>query len=221
MSLCSYCRCELPGSETLCQMCFAAGYDRLVHPKPLWNRLRPRLTRGNLIEFFILFVFSFAMLRFDFPLFHARHMKATEAAALISILIACVAFFGKDEGKRKSAIARTTGFETRPTWGRVILFVFCELIAGLLLYAVFTSVSVTLGIVIALPALILIQIDIFDPIRTRSLASRLSAITAVPNVFCLVVWGITDQDVWFRLTLVGGCLMGGLTFVKRREALSW
>ena len=214
MSRCAYCRRELPGLETLCQQCFENGYDGLVHPKPWSYRLRPRLTRGNLVGFFILFVFSFVLFRFDFPDFRARHMKTTETSSLISILIACVAFFYESKGKSESVILPRRNFETRSILGRLMLLVAVELIVGLFLYFMPMAVLV----IFAFVGLVIVQNDIFDPIRTKSLGSLLCAITAVPATFCFIAWRITDQDVWLRFMLVGQSLMAALIFLDRRRA---
>lgn len=217
MSRCVYCRRRLSGFETLCQECLEAGYDRLVHPKPWWHRLRPHLTRGNLFGFSLLFVFSFLLFRFDFPYFHIRHMKTTQTSAVIATAIACAAFFHHDRGQSKSTAALARSLENRPTWGVVALFVVVELLAGLLLYAVFTFVSMTVGVIIALVGWAAIRVDIFDPLRTNSLWSRLSAITAVPATAFFIAWRVTDQGVWLMLMLVGSTLMGGLVLLDRWE----
>jgi hypothetical protein len=60
MSRCPYCRRELPGFETLCQNCFAAGYDRVVHPIPWWRR--PRLTYNSLYVFVFVFIYVYILL---------------------------------------------------------------------------------------------------------------------------------------------------------------
>src|SRR5690349_18360046 len=214
MSRCAYCRRELPGLETLCQQCLEKGYDRLAHSKPWWHRLRPRLTRGNLVGFFILFIFSFALFRFDFPDFRARHMKTTETSSLISSLIACLAFFYESRSKSESVMVRRRNFETRPILGRLMLLFAVELIAGLFLY--FMPMAVLL--IFAFVGFVIVQNAIFDPIRTRSPGYWLCAITAVPATFCFIAWRITDQDVWLRLMLVGQSLMAALTFLDRRRA---
>jgi hypothetical protein len=99
VSRCVYCHHELPGSETLCRECFEAGYHRLLHPRPWWRQVRPRLNRSNALGFLVLFVFCFILLRFDFPQFHSRHMKTAGASAVIAALIACTSFF--HEGRRE------------------------------------------------------------------------------------------------------------------------
>ncbi len=123
MSRCSYCRCELPGLETLCQQCFEAGCDRIAHPKQWWQRfqLRPQFTRDNFIGFSLLFTVSFASLRFDFPYFHARHMWNTETSALIATLIGCLAFFHHGGDKSEVGPTRAKKFDQRMNWKRFAL----------------------------------------------------------------------------------------------------
>jgi hypothetical protein len=162
-------------------------------------------------------VFSFLLLRFDFPYSQSRHIKTTPTSAVIAAVIACAAFFHQDRGQSKSVSAPVRSFENRPALGLVVLCVVVELIAGLLLYAVFTFVSMTVGVIIALVGWVAIQVDIFDPLRTKSVWSRLSAITAVPATAFFVAWRVTDQDVWLRLVLVGSALMGGLVLLDRWE----
>jgi hypothetical protein len=58
VSQCPYCRRELPGFETLCQDCFEAGYDQVLHPIPWWRRMR--LTYNSLYVF--LFVFFYVLI---------------------------------------------------------------------------------------------------------------------------------------------------------------
>ncbi len=185
-----------------------------MHPKAWWYRLKPRLTRGNFGGFFILFIFSFVLFRFDFPDFRARHMKTTETSSLISVLIACVAFFYESRGKSESLIVPRRNFETPPILGRVMLLVAVELIAGVFLYFMPMAVLV----IFAFVGFVIVQNDIFDPIKTKSLGYWLCGITAVPATFFFIAWRITDQDVWLRLMLVGQSLMAALIFLDRRRA---
>ena len=217
MPRCSNCRRELPGLETLCQECFESGYDRLVHPKPWWRRLQLRLTLGNLFGFCLLFVLSFAILRFDFPEFHANHKKTTETSAVISILVACVAFFYEDKGKSKSTSMPAKSVEGAFDWGRFLLLGAGELLVGVVLYALFRFTPMAVQVIFGLMSWIIVRIDIYDSKRTNSMGYRLCTVTAVPSTFCLIAWRITDRDVWMTLMLVCCTLMAGLIVLDRWE----
>ena len=60
MSRCPYCRRELPGFETLCQKCFEAGYDRIAHPTPWWQRMR--FAQDCVHVFLFVFVYAYLIL---------------------------------------------------------------------------------------------------------------------------------------------------------------
>ncbi|HEX8814790.1 MAG TPA: hypothetical protein VF753_04755 [Terriglobales bacterium] len=215
MSRCAYCRCELAGFEMVCQPCLESRYDHLVHPKPWWNGLRLRLTRGNLFAFCFLFVFSFVLLRFDFPYFRGRDMGTTPASAGISILIASFAFLHREKDRPAPVTLAAVRLDSRPAWSALALSGILELAVAAVLYAVFTYAPLTLGIIVISLAWIVIQIDIFDPLRTGSFLSRLTVITEVLMAVCFVAWRITHQDTWLRFTLVGSALVGGLVFLDR------
>ena len=210
MSYCSYCHRELPRLETLCQQCFAVRYDQLSHPKGWRQRfqLRPQSTRDNLIGFFLLFAFAFAVLRFDFPYFHARHMRTTETSALISILIACLAFFHQGGGAAPSNI-----FEYKMNWRRFALLVVAEAVVGLILYALFLFIPVELQILISVACWVIVRIDRWTFPKNKSLASLLCAVTGVAVFLCWLAWRITLSSLGF----VGVCLMAGLIFLDRRQ----
>jgi hypothetical protein len=94
MSRCEYCRCQLPGLETICQKCFEGRSDQLDHPvpwwhfrwflAPRWSWCRPRLTRISLYAF--LFMFALAFLPFRLY-FHPLTMKASVLIALAFALV--------------------------------------------------------------------------------------------------------------------------------------
>jgi len=219
MSRCSYCHRELAGLETLCQQCFEAQYDQLSHPKPRWQRfqLRPQFTRDNFIGFALLFTVSFASLRFDFPYFHARHMRTTETSALISTLIACVAFFHQGRDKSQIVAAPSNVPEHKMDWRRFTLLVVAEAVVGLFLYALFTFIPVALQVLITVASWVIVAIETWTFPKNKSLGSLLSAITSAAVFLCWLAWRITYEQVWSRVELVGVCLMAGLIFLDRRQ----
>lgn len=210
MARCPYCRRELPGVETLCDQCFRAGYDRVTHPRPWWHRLQPRFSRGNLAAYSALFVIGFAIWRFDFPIFRARRMQSTDASLVFAALMGCAAFFIDAKGKR----ATMPCVDAPLDWPRFLQLAVGEIVVGALLYAIFVF-STPVAVICGIASWIVVQIDIFDPKRTRSLGSRLCAITAIPSTLCLIAWRITDQDVWMMRMLVCCTLMAGLTVLDR------
>ena len=219
MSRCSSCYRELPGVETLCRQCFDAQYDQISHSKPWWQRfqLRLRFTRDNFIGFSLLFSVAFAGLRFDFPYFHARHMRTTETSALISTLFACVAFFHQGRGKSQSIAAPSNIFEPKINWRWFTLLVVAEAVVGLFLYALFALIPVGLQMLITVASWVIVEIEILTFPKNKSLGSALSAITGVAGLLCWLAWRITHEQAWSRLGLVGGCLMAGLIFLDRRQ----
>jgi hypothetical protein len=217
MSRCSYCRCELPGLESFCNQCLLAENDRLTHPKPWWHWLRPRFARGNLVGFCFLFLFFFALLRFDIPEFRVNRMRTTETSVMISSLIACLAFFRDIKTKSEYPIAPANNSGDSFDWGRFMLLAGGELVAGVLLYVVFMFTPIVVPMICGGVSFIVVQIDIFDPKRTKSLGYKLCGITAIPSTGCLIVWRMTDKDIWLRLMLVFGTLMAGLIVLDRRE----
>lgn len=86
MSRCPYCRHELPGLETICQKCFEAGYEQIVHPRPWWKRHRLRLTHGSLYAFLFIFGYVYLLNRID----RDHHPAIMVLALLASILAAFV-----------------------------------------------------------------------------------------------------------------------------------
>ena len=98
MSRCPYCDRELPGFETLCQQCFEAGCDRVVHPKPWWQRLRP--TRDSLYAFLFVFGYVYLLGRID-----RDHQPGTAALAILAFLLAAfivvVGRATRDQGEPK------------------------------------------------------------------------------------------------------------------------
>jgi len=190
----------------------------VLHPKPWWNRVKLNLSRENVFGFCLVFAFTFLMFRFDFPDFRSSHMLGTTTSALISTLIACFVLFRKDRPKSKSTTLTISKAENYLLWESLALAAAVELVIALTLYAMFTYVSMTVGIVLALGAWPLIQLDILDPLRTKSLWSRLILMTSVTGAFFFIGWKITGQDIWLRLLLVGSVLSGGLVFIDRWEA---
>jgi hypothetical protein len=81
MSRCPYCRRQLPGFETLCQQCFEAGYDRVTHPRPWWQRFH--LTSRSLYTFF--FGFVYGCLTFSI---NRDHPLTTTSLASLALLLA-------------------------------------------------------------------------------------------------------------------------------------
>lgn len=223
MPRCSNCGCDLPGLETLCQQCFEAGYDRLAQPKPWWRRfqLRPRFTRDNFIGSIFVFTLLFARLRFDFPYSHARHMWTTETSALFSAFFACIAFFYEGRAKSRAVVeassSRTSTGYGRSTYARLLLLVVCEITAGTLLYGLFTVMPLALQALVTVASWTIVSIEVGTFPKNKSMGSFLGAVTGVASFSCGVAWGITGQEVWSRLMLVGGCLMAALIFLDRRQ----
>lgn len=199
--------------ETLCDGCLRAGYDRLTHPQPIWRRLRPRFRRANFAAFGVLFFMVFGIWRFDYFLFHSRHMASTDTSLIVATLFACVAFFIDTTGKSSD----TPRIEVPFDWPRFLRLAAIEVLIGAVLYAVFIFTPTAVSLICGLASWIVIQIDIFDPKRTRSLGSLLCALTAIPSTFCLIAWRITDQDIWMTRMLVCGTLMAGLIVLDRWE----
>lgn len=215
MSQCSNCHRELPGFETLCLQCFEAGYERVMHPKQWWQRvqLRPQFARNNIIGFSVLFGFAFVLLRFDFPYFHARHMRTTEISVLLSTLFACIAFFHGQEKSQPASVPPRVKREI--DWRRFGFLAAAEIAAGIVLYALFTVTSevVLAGFVMA--SFVIFQIDIFDPKRNRSIGSLLGIVTAVLATVCFAIGNATHRDVWTRLMFVGFSLQATLIALDR------
>jgi len=101
MSRCPYCRRELPGFETLCQECFEAGYDRIVHPMPWWKRLRLRLTYESMYVFLFIFVYVYLLAAIN----RDSHPTMPELALLACMLAAFLVLIDigmRDSGEPKS-----------------------------------------------------------------------------------------------------------------------
>jgi hypothetical protein len=225
MSRCCYCQRELPGLETLCQACFDAGYDRVVHPKPWWQRvqLRPRFTRANVIGFFVSLALAFVLLRFDFPYFRAHRMWNTGPSALLSILIASFAFFY--QARLRSAVVAThanslagaNSLKPKLNLRKLVLLVVIEAAAGLLLCSLFMFVPLAVQILIAGASCVIVEFENMTFPKNRSLGSFLCGLTALASVCCAVAWRVTGQELWSRWMVVGVCLMAGLVFLDRRQ----
>jgi hypothetical protein len=98
MSRCPYCRRELTGFETLCKDCFEAGYDRIVHPVPWWQRIRP--TYDSLYEFLFVFGYLYLLLRIN------RDNRPTMTglivlALLFAVFTILIGFATRDSSKPK------------------------------------------------------------------------------------------------------------------------
>ena len=107
--------------------------------------------------------------------------------------------------------------DARPAYARFLLLLLGEVVAGICIYALFT-VMPAVQMPITVTAWVIVAGDnILHPRKNRSLASLLSAITAVPTSFCGIEWRISHEDVWSRLMLTGLCLMGSLIFLDRRS----
>lgn len=85
MSRCMDCRRDLPGMDALCQDCFEKRYDQVVHPRPWWQRLRPRLTYNSLYVF--LFAFFYASVIFGI---NRDHHPTMSALVLLALILAAV-----------------------------------------------------------------------------------------------------------------------------------
>jgi hypothetical protein len=163
------------------------------------------------------FTVSFASLRFDFPYFHARHMRTTETSALISTLIACVAFFHQGRDKSQIVAAPSNVPEHKMDWRRFTLLVVAEAVVGLFLYALFTFIPVALQVLITVASWVIVAIETWTFPKNKSLGSLLRAITSAAVFLCWLAWRITYEQVWSRVELVGVCLMAGLIFLDRRQ----
>jgi len=220
MPRCSYCRCELPGLETLCPRCFEAEYSRLAHPTPWWQRfqLRPQFSRDNLVGFFVLFAFSFITLRFDFPYFHDRHLRSTETSGLISAAFACIAFFFGEKVDSRTATQPFSSFIRKVDWRRFTLLAVVELAAGVLLYVLFTFMPFFLQMMIVLASWLVLVIEWGNFPKNRSLGSLLGAVNGLAGLALLVAWSLTREEAWSRMLLVNACLTAALIFLDRRQA---
>ena len=94
-----------------------------------------------------------------------------------------------------------------------------ELNTGRPAYLRFLLLLPAVQMVIAFMGFVIVQIDIiFCPKKNKSLASLLCGITAFLSFFCWVAWRVTHQNenFWFRLGLVGGCLAAALIVLEWR-----
>jgi len=95
--------------------------------------------------------------------------------------------------------------------------ILAEGIAGTLLYGLFTVMPLVLQALITVAVWTVVWIEIGTFPKNKSIGSLLSAVTGLATFSCGIVWTITDQEAWSRLTLVGACLMAGLIFLDRRQ----
>jgi len=68
----------------MCQQCFEKEYDRVAHPKPWWQRHRPRLTLRSLYAFLFVFVYGYILLGIN----RDRHLTMMDLVCLALILAA-------------------------------------------------------------------------------------------------------------------------------------
>lgn len=106
---------------------------------------------------------------------------------------------------------------SRPVHARLVLLVFGETIAGVLLYLIFTFMPPSVEILIALASWVIVVNDNLTFPKNKSLCSLLCAITGTAIFSCAVVWRLTHTETWSRLALVGICLLAGLIFLDRRQ----
>ena len=219
MSHCSNCRRELPGLETLCQQCYEAQYEQVAYEKPWWRRLhlQPRFQRYNLTTFCFIFAAVFIALRFDFPYFHARHMKTTETSAFISTLIACVAFFLEAKGKSASIATNPNDFAGKVDWRSLILLAAGEITVGLVLYALFSHLPMYMQLLIAVVAFVILKLNYWSSANKKSVGSLLRGITGLAMALFGIASRVTRQDVWLTLMLVSLTLLAGLILLDGRE----
>lgn len=77
----------------MCQKCFEAGYEQVVHPKPWWQRrqlwYRPRFRRGLVYGFLCMFALVFLRLRLDawISSYYRRTIYDSAVFALVAALI--------------------------------------------------------------------------------------------------------------------------------------
>jgi len=90
-----------------------------------------------------------------------------------------------------------------------------EILAGLLLYAVFTYIT-AIQWLLGIAAVIFIRFDSSARQKSKSLGSALCGITAVLVLLVDVALRITNHDVWVKPLLIGLCLMATLVFLDRR-----
>lgn len=104
MSRCPYCRRELPGFKTLCQKCFEAGYERITHPKPWWQRRQwPKLTPEVVHVFTLVFLvlWGHSVLHIRMHRYHSPMILDSPLAWLAYALIcAIVESTRKDSGEK-------------------------------------------------------------------------------------------------------------------------
>ncbi len=106
----------------------------------------------------------------------------------------------------------------RSAYARFLLLLLGEAVAGVFLYGIFTLAPTAVQMLITLGAWAISSYDIiFCPKKNKSLASLLTAITAVLVFFCGLAWRNTHEDFWSRLALTGASLMAALIILDRRQ----
>ena len=114
MSRCPYCGRELPGFETLCQKCLDAGYDRIAHPMPWWQRMR--FTQDCVYVF--LFVFFYVLITTSVNRDHHPTIVGLVFLALtLTAGMILVSFVLGDFRKPKAA-------RSRSLWAFLLLFLY-------------------------------------------------------------------------------------------------
>jgi hypothetical protein len=110
----------------------------------------------------------------------------------------------------------------RVAWIRLTLLAFCELIAGVVLYRLFTYLP-TVEVVAAVLAFVLVEHDNLFVEKARSLGRLLCGITAIAAVTFAIAarfarWGVPllHEEPWFRLMCTAACLMALLILLDRR-----
>jgi hypothetical protein len=77
----------------MCQSCWEKKSASPGSVEPWLPKGVPRLTRGNILFFLVLFAFCFLQGRFHFPFFYLTAPQSTRTAALIAFLFASIAVY--------------------------------------------------------------------------------------------------------------------------------
>ena len=106
---------------------------------------------------------------------------------------------------------------SRLVCARLLLVLFCELVVGVCLYALFRLMPLGVQALIVLTSWIVVFIENLTFPKNRSVASILCAITGGVCFSCGIAWRTTGSEDWSRAGLVCGCLLAGLVFLDRRQ----
>jgi hypothetical protein len=93
----------------------------------------------------------------------------------------------------------------------------CLIVAGLVLYAVFTYLPSFVSGIILLAAWGVIGYDFADRSKRKARAITQYWMIGVPGGIVLILWKLTGNFVWMRLGMVAGCLMAGYIWIDRRR----